>query len=398
MDPVVEKKIQERKVINQLLWSHDLCNYGELINTIHHTVKGDCKVVLTGKEFGGGYGIIYRTSYEGIYRIEELMIIESDDEVVLNRLSAESMHYFIDSDILRHYQSACRYDIEGGEGKVGLIWTTIKKDSQFVRHFIEKGAYKIQHRDGGEPAYIFISPSMQHERYMVNGKLHRVGGPATTCREFVRQSSLGIYMKVTDNYYVNGESHKEDGGPTGVITKYYYSGMTEVTETYSVQDKMHRKDGPALSHYTLHNGVKTLIQEEFYLDGVYATHGPGSRIDYKDGKHHTTSYFNAAGKLHREDGAAFIRTDDVWENYSAHYFKGKLHNDKGPAISGKTRTGAIIVEYFQKGKPFREDGPTSVYTDPTGKVVDNVTVRTSKRRDGTIMIVVCNNGSSHVKE
>ena len=68
----------------------------------------------------------------------------------------------------------------------------------------------------------------------------------------------------------------------------------------------------------------------------------------------TRRYYNAAGKLHREDGPAV----EYASGSKAWYQNGKRHRDVGPA--GEYAGGK---ERFQNGVLHREDGPAIEYAN-----------------------------------
>ena len=67
----------------------------------------------------------------------------------------------------------------------------------------------------------------------------------------------------------------------------------------------------------------------------------------------TRKYYNAAGKLHREDGPAIVYKDGTEKWYQ----NGILHREEGPAII--YRNGTKI--WFKQGKRHRTDGPAAEY-------------------------------------
>ena len=66
-------------------------------------------------------------------------------------------------------------------------------------------------------------------------------------------------------------------------------------------------------------------------------------------------YYNALGRLHCEEGPAFVRadgTEEWWQN-------GQLHREDGPAVVDANGASA----WYQNGRLHREDGPAVVWPD-----------------------------------
>ncbi len=64
-------------------------------------------------------------------------------------------------------------------------------------------------------------------------------------------------------------------------------------------------------------------------------------------------YYNAEGKLHREDGPAVEHPD----GYCGWYRNGERHRLDGPAVEDADGTKA----WYRNGKVHREDGPAVEY-------------------------------------
>jgi hypothetical protein len=100
-----------------------------------------------------------------------------------------------------------------------------------------------------------VQPSIDNKgnkRWFVNGKLHRIDGPAIE------------YMSGGKEWHLNGILHREDGpAATGVAANLWY-----------LNDLLHREDGPAVEGS---NGDK-----EWYSKGMlHRTDGPA--IEYMSG-------------------------------------------------------------------------------------------------------------------
>ena len=68
-----------------------------------------------------------------------------------------------------------------------------------------------------------------------------------------------------------------------------------------------------------------------------------------------TQEWRLNGKMHREDGPAYL-SHDGWK---AWYLNGKLHREGGPAVIGSDGYNA----WWLKDERHREDGPAIVYPD-----------------------------------
>jgi antitoxin component YwqK of YwqJK toxin-antitoxin module len=102
--------------------------------------------------------------------------------------------------------------------------------------YYKKGT-NILHREDG-PAY--IDKRNGYKEWHNNGKLHRVGAPAT-------ELSDGSY-----EWYENGKRHRV-GGPAKVSVRY------NIEEWYK-NGELHREDGPAIINHRV-------LLHKFYLEG-----------------------------------------------------------------------------------------------------------------------------------
>lgn len=68
-------------------------------------------------------------------------------------------------------------------------------------------------------------------------------------------------------------------------------------------------------------------------------------------------YLDEQGRLHREDGPAFICSNQL---IHAWYYEGKLHRDKGPALISQLGEGQFHYEYYIHGKLHRINGPAVI--------------------------------------
>ena len=89
--------------------------------------------------------------------------------------------------------------------------------------------------------------------YFLNGKFHRIGGPAV-----IRYYNDGpVCYK---EYYLNGKLHRIDG--PAVIG--YNDNDSLGLEEYYINDKRHRTNGPAEIYY---NKDGSIHYERYYLNG-----------------------------------------------------------------------------------------------------------------------------------
>lgn len=72
-----------------------------------------------------------------------------------------------------------------------------------------------------------------------------------------------------------------------------------------------------------------------------------------------TSYRNAAGELHRNNGPAVIHNNGNKE----WWINGERHRDDGPAIENESASTSIKYEWFNHGKLHREGGPAIGWID-----------------------------------
>ncbi len=201
-----------------------------------------------------------------------------------------------------------------------------------------------------------IKKNKNSEKHYLNGKLHRVDGPAVT------------FNNGTQKWFIEGKLHREDGPAIieGSTVKYYkeryfihgkemYPESLEAflcmkqgvfkkndVEQHYLNYELHREDGPAsINHYEESWYIKGKLHrldapaqrykaadywsEEWYHDGtLHRDNGP-ARLD-SNGEE--TWYQH--GILHREDGPAEIK-----EDYKNWWVNGQLHRLDGPAMERK---------------------------------------------------------------
>jgi hypothetical protein len=122
------------------------------------------------------------------------------------------------------------------------------------------------HREDG-PAYLSYDDegALIDIYYLLNGQLNRADGPACVHAES---------GEVRFEEWNNGRGHHRIGGPA--ITKVAADGT--VTESYYVEDRLHREDGPAIIY---RNAAGEITASEHWLEGKLI--GAGD----EHGKHRT---------------------------------------------------------------------------------------------------------------
>jgi len=112
--------------------------------------------------------------------------------------------------------------------------------------------------------------------------------------------------------YINTSSYfkHNENGPAYIV----YQNHEIVFESYYVNNKLHREDGPAVINYSINGG---LYYEMYCIDG----------------------------NIHREDGPAHISKLNG-NTIHKFYINNKLHRTDGPAIIEYDNDNNIIHEYF----------------------------------------------------
>lgn len=142
----------------------------------------------------------------------------------------------------------------------------------------------ILHRDGDLPAFIKLPNKHSSEeliQYFIDGKLHRIGGPARISKHSDRKITeeewhengalhrIGEPARIYDcesyktiAYYERGKRNRVDG--PAVITEYKssYWGGASLQHEYYQHDLLHRLDGPAIERFPI-----TSYSNQFYIFG-----------------------------------------------------------------------------------------------------------------------------------
>jgi len=96
------------------------------------------------------------------------------------------------------------------------------------------------------------------------------------------------------------------------------------------------------------------------LEGTTEEHRNGKYFKKeKDGIKRIIWYKN--GQLHRENGAAFIRSGGGFDTIKEWYQNGLIHNDNGPAMITKSPYGKWTKEWYKDGELHRDgDDPAII--------------------------------------
>ena len=152
----------------------------------------------------------------------------------------------------------------------------------------------------------------------------------------------------------------------------YSDGTTE--EFYYRDGKIHRDDGPA---WIFRYADGSVLSEEYYRDGkIHRDDGPAWSFHTADGSVWREDYYRN-DKLHREGGPARIIGMLSPEGPQEEYFRdGKYHREDGPAII-RHNSGRKCLAYYRDGKPYPANGPA--YFEIMG---DGTVVREDHYRNG----------------
>lgn len=128
--------------------------------------------------------------------------------------------------------------------------------------------------------------------------------------------------------------------------------MTKIIK-YTVNGKLHRDDGPAISIY----GNELLCAAWFrnnltHRDGAPAVYVPS--IIFPDYLFKGSTYWFKNGKLHRDEGPAIESEDSIgW------YQNGELHRDDGPAFA-EMANDCYEQKWYKHGGIHRDGGPAVI--------------------------------------
>lgn len=240
-------------------------------------------------------------------------------------------------------------------------------------HGVVNGKY---HSENGPAQVTAVNGVVTQLHYQVDGKYHRSGGAAKLLFD-------GDGALIYEEWYVNGEKHREDGP---ALSK-WSSGELTLEEWYT-NDKKHRDGGPAVSIWEL---GKLATQQWYETGKLHRTDGPAqvkyatssmAQHDtwYLNGEHYrTTTYdFNTSkpsqdewfkgGNRHRDDGPAYISyNEDGSVSTESYYQNNKEHRDGAPAVTYYSPDGKPSTEFwYQSGALHREGGPAQIHYNEDG--------------------------------
>jgi hypothetical protein len=150
----------------------------------------------------------------------------------------------------------------------------------------------------------------------------------------------------TISYLLNGKLHRVDGPAFTLLTNGY--------NEWRLYGKLHRVDGPATEN--------PLGGREWWINGVL--HRPEEEGPAVEHVEHQTgyNYYFSYGKLHREGGPA-IETKDG--SYRAWYLNGLRHRleDNGPAVIRIVEGDFEYKEWWKYDELHRDGGPAIIRPD-----------------------------------
>lgn len=179
--------------------------------------------------------------------------------------------------------------------------------------------------------------------YKLDGKLHRLDGPAYECNEYKKWYVNGVahrdngpaieYANGKQVWMQNGQYHRDPHPETGICGPAIENPNNPKENKWYKHGKLHRVDGSA-----------SLIEvDAWFIDGEYHREGGPA---YKNG---LLEQWYVHGKLHRLDGPAYING-----NIQCWYMDGKIHRLDGPAdidpISGSWK-------WYKNGAVHRDVDP-----------------------------------------
>jgi|GEM_PF-1932098 len=195
------------------------------------------------------------------------------------------------------------------------------------------------------------------ERWSVDGKLHRLDGPAVIYRN--REGQI-----IQQEWYEGGKRHRIDAPAVVYETKY------NKEEKWYRDDKLHRVGGPAI--FELEKDTGRILEESWFEnDQLHRFHAPAQILRETGASDKTVDdvfsvTWAVKGKFHREGGPAYIEFFSPSEGVVAEeawYRDGLLHRDDGPArIQRHSEMPDLNIheEWCLYGKRHRLDGPALI--------------------------------------
>lgn len=215
----------------------------------------------------------------------------------------------------------------------------------------------------GKPSVLIV--------YQYNGEGHRLDGPAITEESYYVNSTILKY-----EYHVDGKLHRL-GGPA-----FYMQDEDTITEKWMVNGEHHRDDGPAVVEKSLGTpGIHVTAEEKWYQHGkLHRKDGPA--VTYWSGDIITQRSWYKKGKLHRGgDKPAVIKLlgKRLQTKLKRWMINGKLTRTvkhKGrvlPAVISKKNNRVVTKIWAKDGwtHSFKHKGilqPGTINYDKRGKV------------------------------
>lgn len=234
----------------------------------------------------------------------------------------------------------------------------------------------------------YLSGLKSSEQWLLNGKYHRIDGPARL-----------VYNRagrVVEEYWQKDDKMHRIGAAAMI---YYRDDGTKTNEYWYKDGKLHRTDGPAEIAY---NEDETMRYVYWYNEGVlHRTDGP-AETNYRRGTHRVSEHWYINGEkqrsrkyhlndkvseekwykndvLHRIDGPAEIHyRDDGTKDYELWYIDGrrltddeiKKHKQKRrEALRGRTAAKFRAVKKFTEAGRKPKIG-SMVWAETYGRYLD----------------------------
>jgi len=177
---------------------------------------------------------------------------------------------------------------------------------------------------------------------------------------------------------------------TSHITLTYRDRDEEITKTYAVSQETLR--AAQLWRAAYRPSAKDL---DYWLARGRGAE-LGAKLDRQDGAaiiecsadgveercFHTEERYYRDGKLHRENGPAYVYRHADGTTVERYFRDGKRHREDGAAVVEHYAGGKTIEEYYRDGKPHREDGPAIVRHGADGSSRDDGSIYEAYYRNG----------------
>lgn len=240
-------------------------------------------------------------------------------------------------------------DFQTNDGDYESISITILKELN-EDEIQQMGNVKIHRNENGclhhdkEAAltHYFGNGKKYREEWYFNGEYHRGGDkPAITWYAMNKKIPGSKYTIIErEEYYHYGLLHREKNSSEkdypAVID---YKGSMVCSEEYYLNDESHREDGPAVVHYNKKGGLKMEIW--YYNDIIHRDDGPAITNYYNNGRAFCEEWW-CNGVLHKIDNSPavyyYYRNGDVKE--MQWFVNGVPSSD----------SGLIILKYFEHGR------------------------------------------------